>query len=202
MMALGFDATGFAGAISALPRQGGDAGGRALAGHAFIGAVLLFVGSLLVAELLAGQVYGRSRFLTMLWPAGLAAAGLGMLMVTYLQPDGKALHLALAFLLFFGGFVEARCRLGQVSRTTADLIEVPALILGGFVIGPMHANGPMSSISAQSHILVGLVGFSLAGVRLTQVRYSDSAALDATFGVGVMLLGLSLLLVQQLHHHH
>ncbi len=202
MMALGFDATGLSDAIGALPRHGGAAAGQHLAGHAFIGAVFLFVGSLLVAELLAGQVYQRSRFLTMLWPAGLVVAGLGMLIVTYIQPDGKALHLSLTLLLVLGGFVEARCRLGQVSRATADIIEVPALILGGFVIGPMHANGPMSSVIAQAHLLVGLVGFSLAGVRTMQVRYGGSAALEGTFGAGVMFLGLSLLLVQQVHSAH
>jgi len=202
-MALGFDATGLSDAIGALPRHGEAAAGGFAAGHAFIGAVFLFVGSLLVVELLAGPVYRRSRFLTLLWPAGLVVAGLGMLIVTYVQPTEKTLHLALAFLFFLGGFVEGRCRLGQVSRATADLIEVPALILGGFVIGPMHANGPlMSSVIAQTHLLVGLVGVALAAVRTVQVRHGGSAALDASFGVGVMLLGVSLLLVQQFHSGH
>jgi len=71
------------------------------------------------------------------------------------------------------------------------------------VIGPIHASGQvMSSVAAQTHLLVGVMGFALAGVRLTQLRYGASATLDASFGAGVMLLGLSLLLVQQFHHLH
>ncbi len=202
-MALGFDATGLSDAIGALPRHAEAAASGFAAGHAFIGAVFLFVGSLLVVELLAGPVYRRNRFLTLLWPAGLVVAGLGMLIVTYVQPTEKTLHLTLAFLLLLGGSVEARCRLGQVSRAFADMIQVPALLLGGLVMGPLHANGPlMTNIGAQTHLLVGLVGFALAGVRTIQVRHGGSAALEASFGFGVMFLGLSLLLVQQFHSGH
>jgi len=203
MTALSIDVVGLLDVLGDLPRHAETAAGDAPPGHPFFGALFLFVGSLLVVELLAGQVYQRSRVLTMLWPAALMGAGLGMLIVTYVQPDEKALHLGLAFLLLLGGLVEARCRLGQMPRVTADTVQVPAFLLGGLVIGPLHANGAlMSSVIAQTHLLVGLVGFALAGVRTLQVRHGGSAALDASFGVGVMLLGLSLLLVQQFHSGH
>ena len=170
--------------------------------HPFFGAAFLFVGSLLVVELLAGQVWRRSQALVMLWPATLFGAGVGMLAVTYFQPTEKAPHLALALLLLLGGFMEARYRLGHVSRTTADMFAIPALLLGAFVVGPLHATGPiLSSATAQTHLLAGLVGFSLAGVRTMQLRLGRTAVLDASFGAGVMLLGLSLLMVQQFHHH-
>ncbi len=83
------------------------------------------------------------------------------------------------------------------------MVAIPALVLAGIVIGPVHANGPMmSSADGQMHLLVGLVAFALAGVRLSQVRLGRTLALDATFGAGVMALGLSLLLVQQFHAGH
>lgn len=138
----------------------------------------------------------------MLWPATLLISGFGMFIVSYVQPTEKALHLVLAMLLVTGGVTEARYRLGQISRATADSFVIPALIVGGFVIGPLHANGALtSSIAAQTHMLTGIMGWVLAGVRLTQVRYGSTAALDTTFGIGVIALGLSLLLVEQLHHH-
>ncbi len=190
-------------AIGALPAHGGTNSGGAPPGHPFFGAGFLFIGSLLVVETLAGQVWRRHRLLTMLWPASLLLAGLGMLIVTYVQPDEKPLHLTLALLLFVGGYFETRYRLGQIPRSTADGFEIPALILGGFVIGPMHANGPLlSDVAAQMHLLVGIVGWVLAGIRLTQLRLGSTAALDTSFAGGVMMLGLSLLLVQQFHAGH
>jgi hypothetical protein len=82
-------------------------------------------------------------------------------------------------------------------------VAIPTLVLGGLIIGPMHTNGPISSsVPAQTHLLVGLVGFALAGIRFSQVRWGPTLALDASFGAGVMMLGLSLLLVQQFHATH
>lgn len=176
--------------------------GNAPPGHPLFGVAFLFIGSLLVVETLAGQVWFRSRLRTMLWPATVILAGLGMLVVSYVQPSQKTLHLSLALLLLAGGYFEARYRLGQIPKTTADLVVIPALILAGLVSGPMHISGPMSSLAAQAHLLVGLMGFALAGIRLTQVRFGSSVALDAGFGMGVMLLGLSLLMVQQFHAAH
>ena len=60
----------------------------------------------------------------------------------------------------------------------------------------------MTSVGAQTHLAVGLTGFLLAGIRMTQVRYGSTIAPEATFGVGVMMLGISLLLVEQFHGAH
>lgn len=201
-MMLGVYAEALMEAFERLPEHAEDAA-NAPPGHPFFGAAFLFIGSLLVVETLAGGVWRRNQLRTMLWPGALVAAGLGMLVVTYVQPTDKALHLALAFVLLVGGFIEAQQRQGLIPRSTADMLVIPALIVGGLVIGPMHTNGPVtSSITAQTHLLVGLVGFALAGVRLSQVKYGPTIALEATFGAGVMTLGLSLLLVQQFHGAH
>lgn len=201
-MTLAIDLPSAVALFGRLPLHGDESGG-APPGHPFFGAVFLFIGSLLVVEILAGSVWHRNRLRTMLWPGALIVSGLGMFVVAYVQPTEKPLHLTLALLLLLGGFVEGRYRLGHIPRSTADMFAVPALIMGGVVIGPMHANGPvMSSVAAQMHLLVGVMGFLLAGVRVTQLRLGSTAALDATFGFGVMLLGLSLLLVQQFHGGH
>jgi hypothetical protein len=201
-MTLGVYAQGILEAFERLPQHAEDAA-NAPPGHPFFGAAFLFIGSLLVVETLAGGVWRRNRLRTMLWPGVLVAAGLGMVIVAYVQPTDKALHLALAFVLLVGGFIEARQRQGLIQRSTADILTIPALIFGGLVIGPMHTNGPVtSSVTAQTHLLVGFMGFALAGIRLSQVRFGPTIALETTFGAGVMMLGLSLLLVQQFHGGH
>jgi len=185
-----------------LPMHGGTSGG-ALPGHPFFGAGFLFIGSLMVVEQLAGGVWSRAYWRRLVWPAALVMAGAGMLIVSYLQPDSKSLHLTLAMLLLLGGYTEGQYRLGKISRNSADTFAIPALIVSGFVIGPMHANGNLLySTMAQMHLLVGVVAWILAAVKLMRVRFGPTLALEYSFASGVMMLGLSLLLVQQFHGAH
>ena len=189
-------------AVGSLPMHVDDAA-NAPPGHPFFGAGFLFIGALLVAETLGGGVWRRSRLRIMAWPTTLLLAGFGMLVVTYIQPTEKSLHLALALLLILGGVIEGRYRLGMVSRTAADTFAIPALVIGGFVIGPMHANGTLLySAAANTHLLVGMSGWALAGVKFLRVQRGPTLALDASFATGVMALGMSLLLVEQFHGAH
>ena len=189
-------------AAGRLPMHGGATDG-ALPGHPFFGAGFLFIGSLMVVELLAGGVWSRAFWRRMLWPGALLMAGAGMLLVSYVQTDSKSLHLTLAMLLLLGAYTEAQYKLGKISRLSADAFAIPALIVGGFVIGPMHANGNlMYSTMAQMHLLVGVVAWMLAGVKIMRVRFGPTLALEYSFASGVMMLGLSLLLVQQFHGAH
>ncbi len=186
-------------AAGRLPMHGDTTGG-ALPGHPFFGAGFLFVGSLMVVELLAGGIWSRAFWRRMLWPGALLMASAGMLIVSYVQTDSKSLHLTLAMLLLLGAYTEAQYRLGKISRLSADAFAIPALIVGGFVIGPMHANGNlMYSTMAQMHVLVGVVAWMLATVKIMRVRFGPTLALEYSFASGVMMLGLSLLLVQQFH---
>ena len=189
-------------AAGRLPMHGGTTDG-ALPGHPFFGAGFLFIGSLMVVELLAGGVWSRAFWRRMLWPGALLMAGAGMLLVSYVQTDSKSLHLTLAMLLLLGAYTEAQYKLGKISRLSADAFAIPALIVGGFVIGPMHANGNlMYSTMAQMHLLVGVVAWMLASVKIMRVRFGPTLALGYSFASGVMMLGLSLLLVQQFHGAH
>ncbi len=186
-----------------LPLHGGGQPGGAPPGHPFFGAGFLFIGTLLVVETLAGNVWRRSHLRTMLWPGALLTAGVGMLVVTYVQSSEKSLHLTLAILLLLGGLSEGQYRLGQISRSAADAFAIPALIVGGFVIGPMHANGTLLySAAANTHMLVGIAGWTLAGIKLLRVQHGPTIAIDTGFATGVMALGLSLLLVEQFHGAH
>jgi len=189
-------------AAGRLPMHGGATDG-ALPGHPFFGAGFLFIGSLMVVELLAGGVWSRAFWRRMLWPGALLMAGAGMLLVSYVQTDSKSLHLTLAMLLLLGAYTEAQYKLGKISRLSADAFAIPALIVGGFVIGPMHANGNlMYSTMAQMHLLVGVVAWMLDSVKIMRVRFGPTLALEYSFASGVMMLGLSLLLVQQFHGAH
>src|SRR6266540_2487951 len=197
MMLLAIDPGDLLGAVSRLPMHGATAGG-ALPGHPFFGAGFLFVGSLMVVELLAGGIWSRAFWRRMLWPGALLMAGAGMLVFSYVQTDSKSLHLTVSMLLLLGGYTEGQYRLGKISRASADAFAIPALIVGGFVIGPMHANGQLLySAGANTHILVGISGWALAGIKLMRVRYGPTTAIEGSFASGVMALGLSLLLVQK-----
>jgi hypothetical protein len=201
-MTLGLELELLADTLGRLPMHAGHAS-EGLPGHAFLGAVFLFIGSLLVVETLAGGVWRRRRLRMMLWPAALLFAGTSMLIVTYLQSTEKPLHFTLALLLLLGGVFEGRYRLGQISRSAADAFAIPALIVAGVVVGPMHANGSfLHSAVANMHLLAGLAAWALAGVKLMRVHYGPTMALDAGFATGVMALGLSLLLVEQFHGSH
>jgi hypothetical protein len=173
--------------------------------------MLLFIGSILVVELLAGPVWRRHRFLVALWPLTLLVVGLGLLLVTDVQETEKSLHLTLSVLFLAGSYTEFQYRSGRISRYGADAFAVPALIVGGFVIGPMHPNGPiLYSTMAQLHLLVATVCWVLAVIKLAEARLLNATSaslsfqtgLDYSFGVGVMALGFSLLLVQQFHGAH
>lgn len=162
--------------------------------HGLFGAGFLFLGGLLVVEALAGSVWHRSRIRVLIWPAAVFALGVGMLVVTYVEPTQKFIHLLLAVLLLGGGLLEACFRLRRVPRSTADIVVVPALILGGLLIGPLHAHGSMvSDPAAQRHVFIGLTGLALGGVRVAQSLRPTSLPLAASFGSLVMALALALI---------
>lgn len=189
--------------VARLPSPGGVGDGRTPPGHPFFGAMFVFVGSLLVVEVLAGNVWRRSLAGRMIWPGALVLMGLGMFLVTYVQPTEKGLHFTLGILLLLGGLFEGRYRLGQIPRSAADSFVIPAFIVGGFVAGPLHSNGALAhSAVAQLHLLAGVAAWVLAAIRLAQVGLRRPPGLEYAFGLGVMALGVSLLLVEQVHNAH
>ena len=167
--------------------------------HPVFGAGFLFLGGVLVVESLAGGVWCRSSLRRLLWPACIILLGLGMLLLTYFDPSQKPIHLLLALLLLSGGMFEASHRLRQMPRAAADFLVVPALILGGLLIGPIHGT-EMTTASGQTHMLMAASSVGLAGVRVGQAFRPKSAPVAAAFGALVMLLAFGLLLSSD-HNH-
>ncbi len=179
-----------------------DTGGSALLPdlHKPYGAAFLLLGGLLVVESLAGSVWHRSRLRTLIWPAALMAVGFGILVVTYAGPSEPWIHYLLGALFIAGGAFEARYRLHQITRTSADIVVVSSLVLGALLIGPIHYEGAIVSASAIRHLLMGPTAVALAGARLGQSFRPSSMAMAAVFGMLFMTFALQLLLIPTDHH--
>ncbi|MEE9269717.1 MAG: hypothetical protein V3V49_05585, partial [Candidatus Krumholzibacteria bacterium] len=113
----------------------------------------------------------------------------------------KTAHALLGISLVVGGLFEGSYRVGRVQRGTGDLFVISALILGGFLIGPMHFQGStIGSFSTQIHLLLGLTGFAMAGIRIIQRSHPSSALVAGSFGVLMVALAFQLLLIPGEHH--
>lgn len=169
--------------------------------HWLSGAAFLFVGALLVVEALAGRVWYRGYAGRLIWPAAVIAVGIGSLISAYLGPTDKAAHALLGISLVVGGLFEGGYRVGRVQRGTGDVFVISALILGGFIIGPLHLQGSIiGSVPTQIHLLLGLTGFAMAGIRIMQRSHPSSALVAGSFGVLMVALAFQLLLMPGEHH--
>lgn len=168
--------------------------------HWLYGAGFLILGGLLVVESLAGGVWHRSRLRTLVWPGALVALGLGVVIVSYVDPTQRLIHFLLGVSLVACGVFEARQRLRQIPRRSADLVVVLVLLLSGILIGPFHYQGAILSDAAQRHVLMGVTTFVLAGLRVGQSFRPTSASLAAVFGIVFMALAFQLLLMPGQHH--
>ena len=168
--------------------------------HRVFGAGLLFVGCMLLVETLAGRVWFRSRLRALIWPAAVMALGLGMFAVAYIDSNQKPVHFLVGVLLLAAGVFEARYRLGRIPRARADLLIIAAIFFAGVLMGPVHAGAAMATVGGQTHMLIGVTGMGLAGIRAAQAVRPRSANLGATFGTLVIATALQFLLMSG-HHH-
>jgi hypothetical protein len=178
--------------------------GKAIAGYWFVpsppeshhwfGAGFLFVGVLLVVECLAGSVWHKSKLRSAVWPGMAMFMGEGLVMVAFLDPQSRAIHLTVGLLVLTAGWLELRYRFGQITRFSADLFVVPALLSSGFEMGVIHGGGV--PITAYGHRAMGLTAAVMAGTRLYQARAPSSFARSVMMGALVVLLGLILLIFQ------
>lgn len=168
--------------------------------HWLYGAGFLILGGLLVVESLAGGVWHRSRLRALVWPGALVALGLGVVIVSYVDPTQRLIHFLLGVSLTACGVFEARQRLRQIPRRSADLVVVLVLVLSGILIGPFHYQEAILSEAAQRHLLMGVTTFVLAGIRVRQSFRPTSTSLAAVFGIVFMALAFQLLLMPGEHH--
>ena len=162
--------------------------------HHWFGSGFLFVGALLLVEAAAGGVWFRSRFRTVIWPGLAIFMGEGMLVVSYLDPQDRLVHVTVGLLVLIAGWCELQYRFGRLSRLSTDLVVVPALLASGFEIGVVHGKG--ETLTAVGHGVMGVTAAMMAGARIYQARQPRSAGRSALTGVLVIGLGLILLIFQ------
>ena len=109
-----------------------------------------------------------------------------------LEPNDRLIHFTIGMIMVAAGWLEYRHRMGEVSRRTADLLIVPALIAGALEIGVFHFHGSFNN-SGTVHVLMGLTAGSMALVRLYQSRLPVSMPRHALMGVMVIALAFELM---------
>ena len=167
---------------------------EAVESHHWFGAGFLFFGSILVIECIAGGVWFRSRLRAAIWPAGAMFMGEGLIIVAFLDPQDRLIHLTTGMLVLVAGWLEMRYRFGQTSRLAADVFVVPALLTSGFEMGVIHGKG--ETITAVGHAVMGMTAAMMAGARVYQAKQPSSVRRSVLTGVLVIALALILLIFQ------
>lgn len=167
--------------------------------HRVYGAVFLFLGTLALAEALAGAVWHRVRWRRLVQPASLMLMGTFVIVVNAMQVTPNPLHIVLGTLLLAGGALEWDATLRRARSTWADGAVIAILVLGAIVLGPMH-HAPSFQRADVIHWLSAGVLLALAGVRLLRHYRPASATLATSFGLLFIVLGLLLLQMPDQHH--
>jgi len=162
--------------------------------HHWFGAGFLFVGTLLVVECLAGNVWHRNKIRQAIWPAMAMFMGEGLIIVSFLDPKDRYIHLTVGLLVLAAGWVELRYRFGDMARSTVDWVIIPALLSSGFEMGVVHGAG--APITMYGHRIMGLTAAVMAGTRVFQARQPTSFARSVMMGSLVVMLGLILLIFE------
>jgi hypothetical protein len=158
--------------------------------HHVFGAGLLLVASLIAVEALAGGVWHRSMARRMLFPAILVFLGWGMVLVAFIEPAARLVHVTMGLPMIAAGWAEARYRLGEIDRKLADVLVVPALILAAIDTLGFHLNGPTPVVV--SHIGIGLIVLGIAWLRLHQSAQPTSVTRALLISCALAFLALDL----------
>jgi hypothetical protein len=163
---------------------------RPFESHHVFGAGLLFVAALLAVEAFAGEVWHRSMFRRMLFPAILIFLGWGMVLVAFVEPAARLVHVTMGLPMIAGGWAEARYRLGEIDRRYADALVAPALVLAAVDTLGFHLTGPAPVVI--SHIGLGLIVLGLAGLRLYQSNQPKSLPRSLLISLALALIAVDL----------
>jgi hypothetical protein len=164
------------------------------------GAVFLLLGTLAVAEALAGGVWHRVQWRRLIQPAALTLMGTVVLIANAMQVTPNPLHLVLGGLLMAGGALEWEACVRGYRSNVADATIIAILVGGAMVLGPLHHPPSLERVDV-IHWLSALALIALAAVRLLQSYRPASARLVTASGLIFMLLGLALLQMPDNHHH-
>jgi hypothetical protein len=158
--------------------------------HHVFGAGLLFVAALLAVEALAGEVWHRNKIRRMLFPAILVFLGWGMVLVAFIEPAARLVHVTMGLPMIAGGWAEARYRNGEVSRKYADALIVPALALAAIDTLGFHTAGPTPVV--MSHVGLGVLVLGLAAIRLYQTALQNSLPRALLMSLGLAVIAFDL----------
>jgi hypothetical protein len=139
---------------------------RPFESHHVFGAGLLFVAVLIAVEAVAGEVWHRDMLRRMMFPVILVFLGWGLVLVAFIEPQARVVHVTMGLPMIVGGWAEARYRLGEIDRKFADALIVPALGLAAFDTLAFHTTGTPPVVI--SHVGLGMLVFLVAGLRLYQ----------------------------------
>ncbi len=158
--------------------------------HHVFGAGLLVVAALIAVEALAGQVWHRSAIRRMLFPYVLISLGIGMVVVAFIEPSARLVHVTMGLPLMAGGWAEGRYRQGLLDRKYADALIVPALVLAAIDTLIFHLSGPPPVVI--SHIGLGALVLGLAWLRLYQSAQPKSMPRSILISLAIAAIGLDL----------
>ncbi len=138
--------------------------------HSIFGAGFLFLSAVMFMESRdpALWYFGSPRGLIV--PAALVGLGLGMMVVTVVEPQARLAHFAMGVPLAIGGVAEARVRFGFLARRVADAFIVPGLLFASLETGVYHLSGPPGSGIYLTHLGIVVAGVVVAGLRLYEGR--------------------------------
>ena len=151
---------------------------------------MIFLALLLVAESLGGKVWHRSMTRRMLFPRILIFLGIGMVLVAFIEPQARLVHVTMGLPMIAGGWAEGRYRLGELDRKYADVLVVPALVLAAIDTLAFHVSGETTVIV--SHVGLGLLVLVIAGLRLYQSAQPASMYRSLLISLAIALVGLDL----------
>jgi hypothetical protein len=158
--------------------------------HHVFGAGLFLVALIIAVEALAGGVWHRSLLRRMLFPAILVFLGWGMVLVAFVEPAARLVHVTMGLPMIAGGWAEARYRLGEIDRRFADVLVVPALVLAALDTLVFHVTGPTPIVV--SHVGLGILVLAVAGLRLHQSAQPRSVARALLISFALTTLALDL----------
>ena len=158
--------------------------------HHVFGAGMLFVAMLIGAEALAGEVWHRNMLRRMLFPVILVFLGWGMIVVAFIEPAARLVHVTMGLPMIAGGWAEARYRLGEIDRRYADALIIPALFLGAIDTLGFHLSGPTPVVL--SHAGLGFLVFGIAWLRFYQSGQPKSLNRALLVSLGLVAVTLDL----------
>ena len=159
---------------------------RPFESHHVFGAGLLFVAVLIAVEAVAGEVWHRSMLRRMMFPVILVFLGWGLVLVAFIEPQARVVHVTMGLPMIVGGWAEARYRLGEIDRKFADALIVPALGLAAFDTLAFHTTGTTPVVI--SHVGLGMLVFLVAGLRLYQSAAPQSLPRALLISLALMLV--------------